>query len=170
MRCTHGWIAPRPTPSAMNHRTVGCHIGILIGASSVEHPWLFLTKKVKLFALLLVAQEPRGGGTVTCTPSSFIFHHHSKRAVLCVVMPYTIQRSLCVTNGHCCVEQGPYSLLGLYGDLGLTYTDCCVVQGHSDLAILHPYCLRMWISYNGVQATAQQRYGCQLPCTHCSIV
>jgi hypothetical protein len=32
-----------------------------------------------------------------------IIHHHSKRAVLCIDMPYTIQRSLCVTNGHRCV-------------------------------------------------------------------
>jgi hypothetical protein len=100
-------------------------------------------------------------------------HHHSKRAVLCIVTPYMIQRFLCVTNGHYCVTimiQGPYGLLGLHRHLGLTYMDCCVVRGHPGLAILHPYCLRMWVSYNGVQATAQQRYGCQSPCTHCSIV
>jgi hypothetical protein len=29
--------------------------------------------------------------------------HHSKRAVLCVVTPYMIQRSLCVMNGCYCV-------------------------------------------------------------------
>jgi hypothetical protein len=52
----------------------------------------------------------------------------------------------------------------------LTYADSCVVRGHSDLAVLHPYCFRMWVGYNGVQATAQQRYGCQSPCTHRSIV
>jgi hypothetical protein len=100
----------------------------------------------------------------------FVYHHHSKRAVLCIVTPYMIQSPLCVTNGRYCVKQGPYGLLGLYGDLGLTYTDCCVVRGCSDLAVLHPYCLRMWVSYDRVQVTAQQRYGCQLPCTHCSIV
>jgi hypothetical protein len=60
-------------------------------------------------------------------------------------------------------NQGPYSLLGLYGHLGPTYYGCCVVQGCSGLAILHPYCLRMWVSYDRVQATAQQRYGCQSP-------
>jgi hypothetical protein len=60
-------------------------------------------------------------------------------------------------------NKGPYSLLGLYGHLRLTYIGCCVAQGCSSLAILHPYCLRMWVSYDGVQMTAQQRYGCQLP-------
>jgi hypothetical protein len=89
--------------SVMNPRTVGCHIGIPIEASSVERLSLFLMKKVKPFALLLVAQDPRGGGTVTCAPSSPISHHHSKRAVLCIVTPYMIERLLCVTNGHYCV-------------------------------------------------------------------
>jgi hypothetical protein len=100
-------------------------------------------------------------------------HHHSKRAVLCVAMPYMIQSFFCVMNGCYCVTimiQGPCGLLGLHGHLRLTYADCCVVRGHSGLAVLHPYCLRMWIDYNGVQVTAQQRYGCQSPCTHCSIV
>jgi hypothetical protein len=44
--------------------------------------------------------------SVTCAPSSSFLlftHHHSKRAVLCIVMPYMIQRLLCVMNGHCCV-------------------------------------------------------------------
>jgi hypothetical protein len=78
-------------------------------------------------------------------------------------MPYMIQRSLCVTNGcyyDISTEQGPYSLLELYGHLRLTYTNCCIVWGHSGLAILHPYCLRMWIDYDRVQVTAQQRYSC----------
>jgi hypothetical protein len=112
-------------------------------------------------------------GCYVCTFFLIVFHHHSKRAVLCIAMPYMIQSLLCVTNGRYCVTsmvQGPYSLLRLHGHLGLTYTNCCVVRGHSDLAILHPYCLRVWINYNGVQATAQQRYGCQLPCTHHLIV
>jgi hypothetical protein len=47
---------------------------------------------------------------VTCAPSSSSIYHHSKRAVLCIVMPYTIQRYLCVTNGLYCdtgMEQRP---------------------------------------------------------------
>jgi hypothetical protein len=108
-----------------------------------------------------------GKGDKKCYMCTFfiIFHHHSKRAVLCVVTPYMIQRHLCVTNGRYCVIimiQGPYGLLGLHGHLGLTYLDCCVVRGCSSLAILHPYCLRMWVGYDGVQATAQQEYGCQV--------
>jgi hypothetical protein len=57
-------------PFVINCRIVGCCIGIPTKASFVEHLWLFLMKKVKPFALLLVAQDPRGGGIVTCAPSS----------------------------------------------------------------------------------------------------
>jgi hypothetical protein len=53
-------------------------------------------------------------------------------------------------------NKGPYGLLRLHGHLRLTYSSCCVAQGHSGLAILHPSCLRMWVGYNKVQATAQQ--------------
>jgi hypothetical protein len=59
-------------------------------------------------------------------------------------------------------NKGPYGLLGLCGHLRLTHTDCCVVQGHPGLAVLHPYCFRMWINYDGVQVTAQQRCGGRL--------
>jgi hypothetical protein len=59
-------------------------------------------------------------------------------------------------------NKGPYGLLGLHGHLGATYGSCCVVQGCSGLAVLHPYCLRMWVGYNGVQVTAQQRYDCHV--------
>jgi hypothetical protein len=68
-------------------------------------------------------------------------------------------------NGCYCVTimiQGPYGLLRLHGHLRLTYLDCCVAWGRSGLAILHPYCLRMWVSYDRVQVTAQQECGCQV--------
>jgi hypothetical protein len=53
-------------------------------------------------------------------------------------------------------NKGPYGLLRLHGHLGLTYNSCCVVWGHSGLAVLHPYYLRMWVGYNRVQMTVQQ--------------
>jgi hypothetical protein len=67
-------------------------------------------------------------------------------------------------------NKGPYSFLGLHGHLGLTYSYCCVVRGCSGLTILHPCCLRVWVSYDGVQATAQQGVVVMLPLYSLSIV
>jgi hypothetical protein len=67
-------------------------------------------------------------------------------------------------------NKGPYGLLRLDGYLGLTYNSCCVAWGHPSLAVLHPYCLRMWVGYNGVQATAQQGMVVMSPLYSLSIV
>jgi hypothetical protein len=108
-----------------------------------------------------------------------LFHHHSKRAALCVVTPYTIQRLLCVMNGCYCdtgTKQRPLwpSQTIQASQANIHWLLCCLE--HSGLIILHPYCLRMWVGYDGVQVTAQQRYGCQSPlyplfyCVLCGIV
>jgi hypothetical protein len=70
-----------------------------------------------------------------------VSHHHSKRAVLCVDMPYTIQRSLCVTNGHCCVIFMIQWLLWPSQTYRVSRADTqlhCVGTRHSDLAIPCP--------------------------------
>jgi hypothetical protein len=78
---------------------------------------------------------------VMCAPSSSFSHHHSKRAVLCVNMPYMIQRSLCVTNGHYCVTlmiQWPLWPSQTYWASWADIQLCCVGTRHSNLAIPHP--------------------------------
>jgi hypothetical protein len=70
-----------------------------------------------------------------------VSHHHSKRAVLCIVMPYTIQSSLCVTNGHYCVTDMIQWPLWPFRTHRVSRADTqlrCVGTVYSDLAIPRP--------------------------------
>jgi hypothetical protein len=82
--------------------------------------------------------------TENCYVRTFFIvpHHHSKRAVLCIDMPYTIQRLLCVTNGHYCATimvQWPLWPSRTYRASWADTQLHCVGTRHSDLAIPCPF-------------------------------
>jgi hypothetical protein len=82
------------------HATTDTPRPVLLGKS---HYWKHDQRRAERSACQI--QAALKGIQQKCYMHTFflISHHHSKRAVLCIVMPYTIQRFLCVMNGHYCV-------------------------------------------------------------------
>jgi hypothetical protein len=87
--CLLGWEGGMVLPLPFSD------LAVLLAPLEIGHQCLFA-------ALQDVNLHPHVLHCVMCTPSS-LFFHHSKRAVLCVVTPYMIQRLLCVMNGRYCV-------------------------------------------------------------------
>jgi hypothetical protein len=83
--------------------------------------------------VLLVIVPSNTSHSVTCAPPSPFSHHHSKRAVLCVDMPYTIQKDSFVLRMDIVVillrYNGPYGHLGLIGYPGLAHNCIVLAQG-----------------------------------------
>jgi hypothetical protein len=109
-------------------------------------------KKVNLFPLLLVAQEPRGGGTVTCAPSSssLLFplsvtitpRGLSSASYTTVVMPYMIQRFLLCYEWtllwYVYDTMALMAISDLSGISVLTHNKRCVGTVYSNLAVPRP--------------------------------